>query len=541
MSFFKKNKYFLVCCILVAGLVLLSVYEPRSRIPTPEFPTITTSGGRTYDLAKYPHISNEIIGLYNYFREVLFSQGVDSFDNIEPSLAGLPVTFGPGADTGLRYVLSFLAYAMSEMIATTPGYRDPQYYQNTSDWVIQKMESPRVMEYWNVSGQMAYDGKSFYQYTIDHYPGVPLGDYYGLNYTNIMYRGHWVLMQALYQYLFNDPKYNFTLTQQCDMLFDEMTNNSHPTHTTPGVTCEPVQLFTQCNSIQSLAFKIYDEALNTSRSNYYSAAARFLEWSLENMTADGLFVNGINVTKFVAGNPNHVHDYDSGYTNAWTIAFINAYNQSIAQTLYDKYKPVYVKNHTYPGIIGEFEFVLEDAYAAPYSTDIMEFAWSIVANGFGIMCAKEMGDTKSLNNIMNWIESLFPPKWKSNTFYYPTPLFEGLQFVANAILYWGMQQDWVTLGNFTQRRAPSFWNNQTYIVDVSDIENIFINQAYYDETKTAFLLTCSAAVPGTIKLTNAENGTVYSAQTSGFTPQYNVENITISIEDPGSYNFVIEF
>ncbi|NVM52274.1 MAG: hypothetical protein HWN66_01135 [Candidatus Helarchaeota archaeon] len=539
MSFLRKNKYFLVCCILVACLVFLSVYEPRSKIPTPEYPTITTTGG-TYDLKEYPYISNEIIGTYNYFRDILFSQGVDSFENIEIYISGIPIAFGPGSDSGLRYVLAFLAYGMSEMIATTPGYRDPDYYQKTSDWVLQKMESPKVMGYWNVSGQMAYEGKSYYQYTIDHY-GVPLGDYYGLNYTNIMYRGHWALMQAMYQYLFNDLKYNSTLTQQCDMLFDEMTNTSHLTHTTPGVTCEPVQLFTQCNSIQSLAFKIYDNCLNTSPTNYYSAADRFLEWQLDNMTnSDGLFVNGINVTKFLAGNPNHVHDYDSGYTNAWTIAFINAYNQSAAQKLYPKYKSVYVKNNTYPGIIGDFEFVLEDAYADPFSFDIMEFAWSIVANGFGMLCAKEMGDIESLNKIMKWIEMIFPPKWDGNNFYYPTPIFEGLQFVSNMIMFWGMQQDWVTLGNFTQRRSPSFWN-QTYIVDVSDIENIFINQAFYDESNSAFLLTCSAAVPGTIKLTNAENGVVFSAQSSGFVPQYDLENITISINDPGSYNFVIQF
>ncbi|MHA1323950.1 MAG: linalool dehydratase/isomerase domain-containing protein [Candidatus Helarchaeota archaeon] len=538
MRFLSKNKYFLVCCGLFISLIIISTYTPPSLIPSPTFPNISTSE-RTYSLGDYPHISNEVIGLYNYFRKILFGQGVDSFSNIEPYIGGLPIVFGPGNDSGLRYVLAFLSYAMSEMIATTPGYRDPKYYQNTSDWILQKMESPRVREYWNISGNMAYEGKSYYQYVVDHY-GVPPGDYYGLNYTNIMYRGHWVLMQALYQYLFNDSKYNSTLTQQLDMLFDEMTNSSHPTHTTPGVTCEPVQLFTQCNSIQSLAFKIYDTALNTSPTNYYSAAARLLDWELANMTnSDGLFVNGINVTRFVDGNPNYVQDYDSGYTNAWTIAFINAYNASIAQALYPKYKEVYVKDHVYPGIIGDFAFILEDADTDPYSTDIMTFAWSIVANGFGMLCAKEMGDLQSLREIRRWAETLFPPKWDANTFYYPTPLFEGLQFVANMILYWGLQEKWVTLGNFTQRRASSFWT-QPYIVEVSDIENIFINQAYYDSTHSAFLLTCSAASPGTIKLTNAGGGTVYSAQSSGFSTTTNGNNLTISI-NRGSYNFVIEF
>lgn len=539
MSFFRNNKYFLVCCVLIVGLVFVSVYEPAKLIPTPQFVNVTTSE-RTYNLAEYPHISNEIIGMFNYFRDILFSQGVNEFSNMEPYIGGLPIAFGPGGDSGIRYVLAFTAYAMAEMMATTPGYRDPSYYQNTSDWMIQKMEAPKVKEYWNKSGNMRYNGKSYYQYTLDHY-GVPAGDFEGLNNLNIMYRAHWILMQALHEYLWNDTKYHSNLKFQCDALYDEMTNASNPTHFIGyGVPCEPVECFSQCNSIQSLAFKIYDNALNTTPTNYYEAAAKLLEWELSNLTnSDGLFMNGINVTDFESGNPNYWSDLDSGYTNAWTIAFINAYNQSVAESLYPKYREVYVKSNTYPGIIGEYEFVIEDAYADIYSTDIMAFGWSIVANGFGMMCAKEMGDKDSLNKIMNWVKVLFPPKWDGNNYYYPTALFEGLQFVANMIMFWGLQQDWVTLGNFTQRRASSFWT-QPYIVDVSNVENIFINQAYYDKSNTAFLLTCGAAVPGTITLTNATGGVVHSAQTSGYSTSTSGNNITISI-NPGSYNFVIEF
>ncbi len=134
MSFFRKNKYFLVCCVLVVGLVFVSVYEPAKWIPAPHFGNVTTSE-RTYNLVEYPHISNDIIGMFNYFRDVLYSQGVNEFEGMEPYIGGTAIEFGPGGDSGLRYVLAFLGYAMAEMMATTPGYRDPSYYQNTSDWL----------------------------------------------------------------------------------------------------------------------------------------------------------------------------------------------------------------------------------------------------------------------------------------------------------------------------------------------------------------------------------------------------------------------
>ena len=538
MPFLKKNKYFLTCCALLVALVFVSVYEPQSWIPTPNYPNITTSE-RTYDLKEYPQLPNEIIGLFNYFRDILFSQGVNEFANMEPYIGGLPIAFGPGGDAGLRYVLAFSAYTIAEMMATTPGYRDPSYYQNTSDWMIQKMEAPKVREYWNSSPVARYDDKTYYQYTIDHY-GVPAGDGYGLNYTNIMYRAHWILMQALYQYLFNDTKYHSNLKFQIDALYDEMTNASNPTHFIGyGVPCEPVEIFSQCQTPQSLAFKMYDSALNTTPTNYYSAIEKWLEWSLENMTnADGLFYNGINVTKFENGDPNFVLYNDSGYTQGWTIAFINAYNQTIAQNLYPKFKDVYVKD-IYPGIIGDIAYVTEYAYADPFSTDIMEFAWSIVSTGFGIMAAREMGDQVTLDKFLNWANHLFMPKWEGNTYSYSAPGFEGMEFVINMILHWGSQGPWVTLNNFTQRKSLSFWT-QPYIVDVSDVENIFINQAYYDETNSAFILTCSTGNPGTITLTNALGGSVYSAQNSGFSTSAVGNNITINV-NRGSFNFVVEF
>jgi len=85
MSFLKKNKYFITCCVLLGALIFVNVYEPTRIIPSPDFQSITTSE-RTYSLSTYPHISNELIGIYNYFRDILYSQDVNSFDNIEPHI-----------------------------------------------------------------------------------------------------------------------------------------------------------------------------------------------------------------------------------------------------------------------------------------------------------------------------------------------------------------------------------------------------------------------------------------------------------------------
>ncbi|MFX1298909.1 MAG: hypothetical protein ACFFD2_29120, partial [Promethearchaeota archaeon] len=77
-------------------------------------------------------------------------------------------------------------------------------------------------------------------------------------------------------------------------------------------------------------------------------------------------------------------------------------------------------------------------------------------------------------------------------------------------------------------------------IDVSDSENIFINQAIYDEINDAFILSCSAASPGNITLNNAQGGNIFSAQTTGWTNQTVGSNIIIMLEG-GNYNFVIEY
>jgi hypothetical protein len=169
----------------------------------------------------------------------------------------------------------------------------------------------------------------------------------------------------------------------------------------------------------------------------------------------------------------------------------------------------------------------------------MDFAFSIAANGFGVACAKEMGDLQMRDGILNWLTHYFTPRWEGNMYYMPTPIFEGLQFVFNMIVYWA-QQEWVNLGNFTQRRSGTFWN-QPFIADVSDIENIFINQAIYDDPNSAFVLTCSAASPGNITLTNVIGGTVFSTQSSGWSTQVSGNNLTLILNNGGNYNFVIEF
>ena len=114
---------------------------------------------------------------------------------------------------------------------------------------------------------------------------------------------------------------------------------------------------------------------------------------------------------------------------------------------------------------------------------------------------------------------------------------EGLEFAINLIFYYG-EVTGAKLSGFTERRPASFWD-QPYVTRVSDLENIFINQAIYDDTKDAFILTVSAAVPGSITLTNANAGTVHAGQTSGWSQQATGNNITLSVER-GTYNFVVE-
>ncbi|MHA1271356.1 MAG: linalool dehydratase/isomerase domain-containing protein [Candidatus Helarchaeota archaeon] len=533
----KKNKYIFCCCIILSLFIIITIIEPINVPSEPSYPVILTDEG-TFNLSQYPHLRNKQIGQLNYFRNIVFGAELDNFENMEPKIGDEVMSFGPGGDAGLRYVIGFSTYAISEMVLNTPGYR--YYYQSLIDRYIQKMQTLPVIDYWNKSSGR-YNGKSYYQFTVDTY-GVPHGDYYGLNYTNIMYRGHWLLMMTMYRYLFGDTKYDKNMTWQLTSLYDEMMNESHPTHQyhrCPLVPCEPDEVFTQCNSVQRLAFAIYNKSINNGSDpiDYFKAIKKSVAWELENATnSKGLYYNGMNTTKYKLGL-NYVSDQDSGYTQAWTLAFMRGYNKTIADQLYPIYKQYYVVENLYPGITGEIAFLKEDYDMSTFSADFFQFGFSIAASGFGLMCASEFGDYETRTKFERFFDSLISGKWNGNIYLYETPGIRGLEYVYNMIRFWGSMYG-VSLANFTQKRSDNFFNNP-YISDVSDPKNIFINQAIYDESKTAFILTCTALTPGSITITNLNSSSKVFSVNNFSDWSFNSGNITINVQ-PGTYNFVIE-
>jgi hypothetical protein len=529
-------------------------------IPEPSYPIIATDEG-PYNLAEYSHVTSKQIGWSNHFRDLAFNQALDEFEGIKITLGGQTLSIGPGSDGGLRYALAFTAYALSEFALKTPGYR--YYNQELLDRYIQKMQTVPVMAYWNESTgwqdgsyPWSYNERSYYQYTVDTF-GVPPGDYYGLNYTNIMYRGHWLLMMTMYNYLFNDTKYNANMTWQLDSLYDEMMNPLHPVqqhHKIPGVPCEPSFLFSQCNSIQRLAFSISDNAISniSSPTTYNNASKAMVEWEMnEGLNGKGLFLNGIDVVKYNLsqipiyaalynlGANSHVLDNDTGYGNGWTLAFMRGYNKSLADQMYPVFKQHHVVDEKlYSGILGNIAFVKEDSDMPAFSSDLFQFAFSFVATGFGLIAAHEFGDLDTRDRIFNFFDKFLASGWNGNQYKYTAPLLEGLAFVANMMLFWSSLDD-VSLTNFTERRSATFFN-QPHISRVSDPTNIFINQAIYDESKTAFILTLTALRSGSITISNLNSSSKLFSPGQTFSDWiFNSGNLTINVE-PGTYNFVIE-
>jgi hypothetical protein len=559
-EFIKKNKFVFCSFILLNVFIVLAAFKPLGGVPEPTYPTVTTDEG-TYNLAEYSHLTSQQIGWSNYFRELAFNQDLDEFEGLTPKLGDQLLSMGPGSDGGLRYVLAFTSYALSEFALKTPAYR--YYYQEMLDRYLQKMQTKPVMAYWNDStawfeGNVpwAYNGRSYYQFTVDTF-GVPPGDYYGLNYTNIMYRGHWLLMMTMYNYLFNDTKYNANMTWQLDGLYDEMMNPLNPVqqhHKIPGVPCEPSFLFSQCNSVQRLAFSIYDNSLSNASNptTYNNASKALVEWEMnKGLNSKGLFLNGIDVVKYNLSQVpyyknlynldenSHIMDDDSGYGNSWTIMFMRGYNKSMADHMYPTFKRHHVVDRQlYSGIMGNIAFLKEDSDMDPFTTDLFQFAFSFVASGFGMFAAHEFGDLELRDRLVNFFDKFLPSGWTDNKYSYSAPLLEGLAFVANLGLFWSSLDD-VSLADFTVRRPTTFFN-QPYISKVSDPARIFINQAVYDEPKTAFILTTTVLNPGSITISNLNSSSkVFSSNPSYDDWTLVGGNLTLNV-NPGTYNFVIE-
>ena len=284
-----------------------------------------------------------------------------------------------------RYGIAFGAYAMPSIAMISPEHAN--LAKLTLKHMIDKMKSKKVWGDWTEYG-MGDD---------------PISE------GNIMYKGHLNLMYGLYQLMSGDEQYSEEYTWLTEKIVTEMRRH-HKEGKHEGADCEPGRYFAQCNSISLLSLKVYDKLYQTT---YAEVEARWtIDFIKEKMTDDdfGFYL------KMYQSDMAFCNPMLSGYTNAWTMAFLRPFEPAYNEALYPVWKDHFAKS------VGPFGYVKEDPEAGP----------SPLATMTGMMAAKEFGDVALWRKLRNSIDKDIYQK--GDSFQY---LYKGVNNpIYNAPLLW---------------------------------------------------------------------------------------------------------
>lgn len=284
-----------------------------------------------------------------------------------------------------RYGIAFGAYAMPSVAMISPEHADRA--KLCLSHMIDKMKSKKVWGDWT-------------EYGMGDDP-ISIG--------NIMYKGHLNLMYGLYQLISGKETYSKEFTWMTNKIVAEMRKH-HAEGRHEGADCEPGRYFAQCNSISLLSLMVYDKLYGT---QYAQVEAQWTVDFIKKKMTDteyGFYL------KMYQSDMQFCNPMLSGYTNAWTMAFLRPFEPEYNQGLYTVWKDHFTKT------IGPFAYVKEDPEAGP----------SPLATMTGMMAAKEFGDESLWNKLRNSIDRDIYQK--TDSYHY---VYEGVNnAIYNGPLLW---------------------------------------------------------------------------------------------------------
>ena len=274
-----------------------------------------------------------------------------------------------------KYGLAFTTYGLANIPFIEQGQRVAVGHY--IDKMIQKMKQKIVWQDWMEHG----------------YGNDPVVQH------NIMYKGHLNLMYGLHQLITGSTKWDNDFTWLTNNISDEIDGVSYK-----GVTCEPDDYFSQCNSIGIFSLLLYDKLKNTDHSKEVNS---WLNWTKAHMIVQPYGL----LARCYHPESDYVEQEISGYGNGWTIAFLHAIDPAFAESLYPKYKQTFIKE-----IAGVYAYATERPFGQP----------NTMATVFAILAAREMGDQALFNNILNAVEKQSPPTVDGNAVSYKGLSKDGL-------------------------------------------------------------------------------------------------------------------
>ena len=542
----KASKFListLVITIAFAGLTFGNLPGPATAT------SIQVVNGTVFNLADYPSLTHEQIAAYNYIRG-LVEQPYGSWDgwNVGPDVYYL-----------VHYQLAFMTYSIARLFEVNSGYRT-SYYSDMAYDLIKKMNttdeeygdnSVESMEW--IRPVIGYSNWTKYYYPDPINPDendVFTGGFRGP--ANIMWTGHYALMELLYERSFNTGE----LFSEYDWYMRDWNNSlttdglGHPRESGIWecglIPCQPYAVWVQCNVIPLFFTELYDSIHNTSymESGLWDYSLRFIE---ENMTDDyGLYTDeyfvqrpmGFNQT---GGGP--VQQFPAkmldpfirdgrpivqGYGVAWSLLFLEHFNESEVAQDYSSFLEHYSKE------ISADQLCMIDTYNCPAKFD--EF--DMLSNLYTVALAQQRGDLVTRDRIVNFMWSPYNKVWSADgrAMHWDTMAIE--PFLQSSMAYgWLWATVPVTIKELGDPRPTEFWGYP--YVSQADDDRMWVYQAQWDPDKEGFILNVRVDQTATLTFTNF--GFVPTAYSGG----RSLGQLTSSGSDyiltlsPGTYHLVI--
>ncbi len=539
INFIFQSKIFvflLIITMLLSGsVVILNPVEPS----TPKLGKISIPDERTFDLSTYPYLDRQVLGIWNSLRE--FYSVEDLSNESINDISILP-------DILTHYFLAFTTYGLAQIVDSTPNYRTP-YYTELFDKIIQMMNSSTIEYYeWTELG-----------YTHEYYSAFGNG-FRGP--TNIMWTGHYALMELLYYNVFRGSKYN----DEIKFYMDDWNTSLTSTLTWDNKTslddqdrplgrwgvglipCEPYIVFVECNSIPFYAMRLYDALHDT---NYQAATLPGIDWWQTHMTDEkGVQIDGYYVFEPLSGQqsslaekvgtvpgPSLTYGLENvpkvaTYGSTWAIAFYKAFGETeIASTYYDAWKDLFVRYS--PGD----QAYAPDSYHFPSRFGIFD----LIGTLFAYFCTHEMGDEDLFRKLENWFYGPFPGEWDGYKYRFDTSALGDLGPFMDPILNFAYA--WChadsTLTDLMDPRDDAFFNTTPYISSESTLDGLFIYQAYYDEAEQAFILTVETNEDTVLTIDQFQNVKEVYTKSGEYNDWSLIGDQMLLTLSPGTYSFVI--
>ncbi|MHA2423547.1 MAG: linalool dehydratase/isomerase domain-containing protein [Candidatus Thorarchaeota archaeon] len=532
----RKNKY------LASVFVILMIFVglTMSNLPGPATPTgLQTIDGVVYNFADYRALNRDQLGMFNYFNSITVNQDYNMWEGWHSD----------GFVSGMRhYFAAFTAYVMATLFETTPGYRTSQY-QGFTETLITKMNTT-VAEYGDESIEYWEWGRTSYP---DYYfpdpndsSGLYVGGFRGP--ANIMWTGHYALMQALYERNFNTG----------DMI-DELTwfvNDWNTSLTTDGlgnpkeggiwgvglIPCEPHLVFVNCNSIPIYVTELFDNLVGTQymESGMWNYGLDFLNNEMQDDNDLFAFVTQVSPT---LGDTNTTPlDYPvvrgddrgptvSAYGTSWALMFLEYTQENDTITDY----PVYMD--TYGREVSNDQMYMVGSYRQPQDFVSLD---SVLGSLFTMPLANQRGDYRTVEKLWNFWLGSSNQVWSEDgrQMHYQdgmASIMSILEPVLTGLCTWGTIP--TTMRDLADARPTEFWDYP--FISEADDDTIWVYQAEWDEEKHAFILTIEVDQIATLTFSNFDSApTAYA----GGIPIQQLTSVgsdyTLTL-NPGTYNLVI--